>query len=331
LLPTQYPSKKLLGDENYIRIPMPSQIPVPSALVANLLVGACPERKDEFAKFWEQFQPRFVLKQDGVGSALSACGSKVSWMHKTFAHDWVVAFAGFKAQIAYAPHVLLAKLNGGEISARALCDDDGLSDAEAALDELLYFAKSILVVDDLDELIWPLGLPSPGMRGDQLHNNEEQACFDIACLATAASFLHELRHVQFAADGDAPIAIADEERACDDYSRTMLLEKIEVYCSGTGEATNRVASKRVIGLATAALTIAQAEAHSMASAIQSTHPPISERFLHLVLQAEVEDNEDCWSYVACLLIALLRRSARLPEQVQFSTLKQLCQQLAVML
>jgi transcriptional regulator with XRE-family HTH domain len=173
---------------------MLSRIEVPSTIIANLLLGACPEREGEVAKFWDQFQPRFVLKQDGVGSGISACGSKVSWMYKMLAHDWVVAFAGFKAQTAYVPHLLLGEMTGRKISAQALRDDDELNNAEAALGELLYFAKSILVVDDIDELEWPPGLPRPGMNRDELNNNEDKACFDIACLATAASFLHELRN-----------------------------------------------------------------------------------------------------------------------------------------
>ena len=69
---------------------MAEQIDVPPSVVSNLLHGACPERAPEFEVFWERFEPRFALKQDDAGLAISARGNKVSWMHKTFAHDWVV-------------------------------------------------------------------------------------------------------------------------------------------------------------------------------------------------------------------------------------------------
>lgn len=310
---------------------MPEPIDVPQQAVANLLRGACPERAEELEKFWNLFEPRFALKQDGVGSAISASGSKVSWMHKAFAHDWVVTFAGFKALAAYGPHVWFGEVFSGEISAQALRDDEGLAAAEAELDTLLYFAKQILLVDALEKLAWPPGVPVPFSSREELNNTEHQACFDIACLAAAATFLHELRHVQFAAEGTTTTALADEEVACDDYSRMMLLEKVDAHCSATGEAVERVASKRVIGLATAALSIGQAETPTMASAIQGTHPPLRDRFMHLALEADVTENATCWTYIACLLIALLRRSARLPQQVQFTSPKHLCQQLVAML
>lgn len=306
-------------------------IDVPSSVVSNLLLGACPERASEFKVFWDQFEPLFALKQDDVGLAISARENKVSWMHKTFVHDWVVTFAGFKALVAYAPHVWLGEAFSGKISSHALNNDKDLSEAEAEIDALLYFAKQIQLVSDLDALNWPHNLPRPDTCREALNNVEDQACFDIACLAAAATFLHEFRHVQFAAERNAPPVPAEEEQACDDFCRTMLLEKVDAYSSSAGEAPDRVASKRVIGLASAALTIAHAESQCMASVVQNTHPPIRERFVRLVLEADVESNARCWSYTACLLIALLRCSAKLPQQVQFTSSKHLCQQLVAFL
>lgn len=310
---------------------MAELIDVPPSVVLNLLLGACPERASEFKVLWKQFKPRFALKQDDVGLAISACGTKVSWMHKTFAHDWVVTLAGFKALVAYGPHVLFGEAFSGVILAQVLVDDVGLDAAESELDALLYFAKQIQLVSDLEELDWPIEVPCLDTNREKLETVEDQACFDIACLAAATTFLHEFRHVQFAAEGNAPTVPADEEQACDDFSRTMLLENVEAYSSTVGEVADRVASKRVIGLATAALTIAHAEPQGMVSAVQDTHPPIRERFVHLGLEADVTDNATCWSYTACLLIALLRRSAKLPQKIQFDSPKHLCQQLVAFL
>lgn len=310
---------------------MTEPIDLPPSVVSNLLIGACPERASEIQVFWERFEPLFSLRQDGPGLAISARGNKVSWMHKTFAHDWVVTFAGFKALVAYGPHILFGEAFSGEVLAQALVDDEGLGVAEEKLDALLYFAKQLQLVNDLDSLDWPAEVPRPGTSREALANVEDQACFDIACLAAAATSLHKFRHVQFAAERNAPPLRSDEEQACDDFSRTMLLEKVDVYSSSAGEAADRVTSKRVIGLASAALTIAQAESQGMANAIQGTHPPIRERFVHLVLQADVADNETCWLYTACLLIALLRRSAKLPKKVQFASPKHLCHQLVALL
>lgn len=304
---------------------------IPPHVVLNLLLGACPEREPELQTFWDRFAPRFSLRQDDTGIVISARGNKVSWMHKTFAHDWVVAFACFKALAAYSPHVLAVGTFAHELSAQAFAADEGLGAAEAELDALLYLARQIQQVDDLDELDWPAEVPRPGTSREALNDIKDRACFDIACLAAAATFLHEFRHVQFAAEGNAPSVRADEEKACDDFSRTMLLEKVDVYSSSTGEDAYKVVNKRIIGLACAAMTIAQSESQGMASAVQSTHPPIRERFLHLALTGGPADNATCWTYTACLLIALLRSSGRLPKQVHFASPKHICHQLVAML
>lgn len=306
---------------------MADPIDVPSSVILNLLCGACPERHVEIKRLWESAAPQFALKPDRADRLdMSAHRNKVSWMQKTLEHDWVIAFAGFKALSAYSPHILLANR---EISMASLDADDGLLAAESEVDDLLYFATEIRATSDSELLDWPLKIPRPGTDRDSLASNEDKVCFDIACLAAAATFLHELKHVMFAAESNAPEVRVDEERACDDFSRNMLLEKVGDYApQGQGD-TETVASKRVIGLASAALAIAQAERHNMASATQDTHPSIRERFLHLVLEADVADNATCWTYTAALLIALLRKAGKLPNKVEFDSPKHLCQQLVV--
>lgn len=293
----------------------------------SLLGGACPERATEIADFWEQFQPELNLKRDDVGLSLSANGNRVSWMHKTLAHDWVVAFAGFTTLHAYTPAVCAGDLSQGVFSAQAFEHDEGLEEAEAQVDEMLYFAKSIQFADDLSELEWSPLVPELCANRNELSNTNDIVCFDIACLSAAASFLHEFRHVKFSAEQNAPIRM-EEEKACDDFSRTMLLDKVAEYCATSGENPSKVASKRVFGLATTAFAIAHAEHAGMASAIQNSHPSIRERFIHLVLTADVDANEDCWLYTACLLIALLRRSKKVPQTLIFTSGKDLCQKLA---
>lgn len=310
---------------------MAESIDIPTNIIANLLDGACPERAEEFAVFWDQFEPRFALKQDSRGLSISAYKNKISWMHKTFVHDWIVAFAGFKALAAYSPHVLLGNTITCEISEHSLNDDTDLEEAEDELDTLLYFAKQVPLVSDLEELDWLTEVPKPGTNRETMVSNIDKACFDIACIAAAATFLHELRHIQFESEGDAPIVKADEERACDDFSRKMLLEKVNAYCAVSGEEIDLVVSKRVIGLASAAMSIAQAESQNVANAILDTHPPIRERFIHLVLKADIDENAKCWTYTACLIIALLRRSTKLPKKVKFTSPKNLCDQLIVLL
>ena len=302
---------------------MPTYQPVAPHIIENILLGACPERESEMRQSWETFKPEFYLREDGVGADISANGNRVSWMHKTFALDWVIATLGLQALTAYSPHILLARA----FSVHDFTDDAGLASIESQMDEAVYFARLIWQAKQLDDLEWPPTISLPGTRPDPSFDPTGRATFDLACLAAATTFFHELRHVQFAAQRDAPPLSVEEERACDVHARSMLLDRVADYCATTGEPHPQVLNKRIMGLATAAFCIAHVEPASLQAAIVDTHPPVPERFKALVLDAGAADDADSWVYTACLLIHVLRRANRLPPTVTFVSAKDLCRQL----
>ncbi|MBS0405572.1 MAG: hypothetical protein JSS17_04340 [Proteobacteria bacterium] len=135
----------------------------------------------------------------------------------------------------------------------------------------------------------------------------DKACFDLACMAAAASFFHELRHVQFFAQGDTPADGLEEKRQCDVFSREFLTAKVSEYCNSSGDDLLQTKSKRIVALSCAAFSIGMAESRGMANAVAGTHPPVADRFRHLVLKAHAPDDATCWHYLACLLVAILRK------------------------
>ena len=304
---------------------MNNSIPVDSQEIATLLRKACPERADEIAGFWQQFEPEFAIKSDGVGIKISANANKVTWMNKVFIHEWVVVFAGYAALAVYGPYIWLEG-RSGEITFNDVIDEPSFPAAEEQLENYLYFAKIIRETDDLASLEWTVDIPEP-TSDIKLMKIEHIACSEIIQLSTAVTFLHELRHVQFTGENNRPTLGYDEERVCDKFSREMLFDQIGAYSDATGEDMTDVKSKRLIGLASAAFSIAMCEPSTIAAAIQDTHPPIKDRFDHMVIQAEVPETANGWLYVACLLISLLRQSQRLPRSVCFTSRKDLCQQL----
>jgi len=303
---------------------------IDSEVITELLKAACPERADDIDIYWTTFAPTFSVRQDDVGMAMSAREDKVSWMHKTLAHDWVVTFAGIKAVAAYGPHIFVGRLVGSLVK-EFFDQDEGMAEAEQELDSLLYFAKEIAHVKLLDDLPWPDEVPQPGTSRDSLKKVEDKACFDLACMAAAASFFHELRHVQFFAQGDTPADRLEEERQCDDFSREFLTAKVSEYCNSSGDDLLQTKSKRIIALSCAAFSIGMAESKGMATAVAGTHPPIAERFRHLVLKAHAPDDATCWHYLACLLVAILRKERKMPDTIPFDSSKSLCEQLVALL
>ncbi|WP_222564410.1 phage exclusion protein Lit family protein [Novilysobacter antarcticus] len=306
---------------------MPPYQPVAPHVVENVLLGACPEREAEMRQSWESFKPEFYLREDDVEAAISANGNRVSWMHKTFALDWVIATMGMQALTAYSPHILLAQARNVPLSVHDLTEDADVASVESQMDEATYFARLIWQAKQLDELEWPATIPLPGTCPDPSLDPIGKATFDLACLAAATTFFHELRHVQFAAQCDAPPLTVEEERACDVHARSMLLDHVADYCATTGEPYSQVLNKRIMGLATAAFCIAHVEPAGLQAAIVDTHPPVAERFKALVLDADADDDATGWIYTACLLIHVLRRANRLPTTVTFFSAKDLCRQL----
>jgi hypothetical protein len=304
--------------------------PVDAVVIENLLIGACPERELEMRQAWKVLQPRFYIRADGDGHGLSARGNQISWMHKTWAMDWAIAALGMHVVTAYQPHIFVALVFNVPITSEALAEDTVVSLVQTKMDDVIYFVRSVQKSGNPDE-DWPAIIPPPGTCPDPSIDPNGKAIFDLACLAAAASMFHELRHVQFSREGDAPPLGADEERACDEYARLMLLEKVDEYCAATGEPYLKVLDKRIMGLATAALCMAYEEQVGMQAAIENSHPPARERFEILLRDTGANEHALSWEYVSCLLIHFLRSQNRLPDVLSFSSAKDLATQLIALL
>lgn len=320
--PTPYhPGSKPNGMRNMQKIE--------ATVIENLLLGACPERREELQALWHQYRPTFALSQDLVGTTFKAAGNRVIWSHKTVAHDWIIAFAGWQVFRAYGAPILVAAMTG-ELTAGLFQSDEGLSAAEAGFDEMTYSARAAREVDRFEDIPWPPSVPMLTDNRESLPS-EAQVSFDLAALSLAASFLHELRHVQFWTDKNAPGDVQQEERACDAFSRTFLLDRVADYATETEQDAVAVANKRIMGLATAAYIIDEATPRSGSAGLAESHPPSADRFRELVLKGEAPQTADCWTYTASLLLASLRRANRMPRRLQFSSPRHLCDQLVALL
>lgn len=304
---------------------------VPDHVIKNLLLGACPERQVELDDFYRQYQPKFELLQDRRGTTINAYQNRVAWSHKTVAHDWLLAFSGWKVFVAYLPPILTAQITTGELTQDLFAADKGLSEAEQIFDEVSYCAKLARDAESFDDVSWPASIPPVTDDRESISTVDGKVAFDLACISVAATFLHELRHIQFWNHKNAPSNSQDEERACDAFSRTFLLDRIADYSRSTRADPARVASKRIMGLATAAYTIDEATPNNLAASISDTHPPTADRFRALVLDANASDDAHCWIYTASLLLAALRRSHRFPSNLKFGSMRDLSEKLVDLL
>jgi hypothetical protein len=229
------------------------------------------------------------------------------------------------------PPILFAHATTGELTQDLLAADDGLLEAEQVFDEVTYCARLVRDADSFESVPWPESIPPLTDDRESIPTTEGKAAFDLACISLAATFLHEFQHVRLWKDESAPPDPQQEERACDAFSRAFLLDRVTDYCKSINADALRVVSKRIMGLATAAYVIDEATPRGLAAGILDTHPPTSERFRSLVLEADAPDDADCWVYAASLVLAGLRRSNRVPRCLSFSSMRDLSQKLVGLL
>lgn len=294
-------------------------------IVERLLVSAAPERADELRELWSKYDPAFYVNPDCSRLICKAGKDHIDFTHQTLRHDWLLAFAAWKAFCAYIPVIGAAALTDRTLSPDLLHQDDGLSAAEELFEELVYSAREVRHADSVDDIPWPKGVPLPVADGSNL-KSEDRLTFQLLCFATAAVFVHELRHVRFAQDGSRPAQAPDEERACDAAAREFLLSRAGEYAKSMGESLDKVLSKRAMGLALAAFIIHEATP-AIGHAGSETHPPSADRFEELIGKATVAEDADCWAFASALLLAALRRARRFDFVVRFADYKDLCAKL----
>jgi hypothetical protein len=103
-------------------------------------------------------------------------------------------------------------------------------------------ARCIREAASVDEAMWVHDLPQPIADAAALAV-EDRAAFDLICISTATSLLHELRHVRYVQEGDRPEDRCEEERLCDGTARQFLLERASDYAGMAGVPLAKVLSK----------------------------------------------------------------------------------------
>jgi hypothetical protein len=315
---------------------------IPRELIEKLLVASAPERADDLAEIWREYDPRFCISRDSKGVQLSANSERVLFDHKTMCVYWLLAFAGWRALECYCPAVLCslppsnlahafgldeqliaAMLPAAMTVADVLKLDRGISKVEQRLDEHLYLAHSMLRANALHDSDWPADIPRPGADRDTLANNSERAVFDLACISTAYAFCHELRHVMYAKKRNAPTSRPDEEIACDAWAREFLTAKLGVYAEREGLDYRKVLAKRSMAAAVGIFVLYETSDRYGDGGTEK-YPAIADRMDATLRETRLGESDNLWVLYAAVLIAILRRRNKMPA-VQALSPKRLCE------
>lgn len=282
-----------------------------AAQIRDLIQDAAPERGRELNEIWATYSPQFAHATDRQGFVIGGGPwGLIPFTRRTMGQVWILGFAGWKALQAYCPHVLCSR----EIRSSTLGDAPGQAEADAVLEEAVRKVDELREVADVDSYAWPADVPLPGTAPPAAE--DDRAVIDIVKIAAAYAFLHELRHVMFASDGNPPEDARDEELECDRFARDFLLKCVGEYSARSGYSAEAVLNKRLIGIALGGyvlLAITPRDRRSMSV----THPPLASRLRQLVQEGDLPPTASLWVFSCCLLLSVLRRDGGLPETLRF--------------
>ncbi|MDV6344065.1 phage exclusion protein Lit family protein [Nitrosomonas sp. Is37] len=269
-----------------------------------LFEGVVPERLDEVLDLVETHSAKFRRIGDKVGFNLDAGAfGAIQFTQRSLEQLWLFGFSGLYALHCYSAVAVLAKCYGLKFD---LDEIDGLPDQK---EENERFSKIIEIIGELSgvasehDFTWPQGIPKP--ENGKPKNIEQAAVFDLILMATAYVFLHELKHVIFESEGNAPSNPLEEEMKCDTFASEMMLSQIDKYSILSGYPEDKVRMKRSMGIALGNAFLAVATPKDKIAGTD-THPPVYERWSATLGGITLEENDFYWLYFASLAIALLK-------------------------
>lgn len=231
--------------------------------VRNLFLGAVPEREQELAQIWSQYQLRFNLLpdhgRDGLFVMDAGAYRDVRFNHRALRAFWVATFSAWESYRACA--------EGDTDLTRLRC--------------LLDSVSAILTADDPTMVQLPPGVPEPGQFVDPDEDAQARAAAELAVFATAWALLHEARHIQFQQEGTSALedanadALRAEELACDDFATAFIVDRIHQYAQSQGVSEAMVAQKRQAGVFFALFGMTVIGRGSWSES--ATHPSIQDR------------------------------------------------------
>lgn len=278
----------------------------------SVIVKSAPEREEKLRRFWEKYNIRFEEVDGKSGIVLNANKDRVQFAKKDFQIMWLLSFSLWKSIELHITDIL------------DYCVGDKIFSADNKIDEayenyrLEYVQRisavnRLLCMNEADLKYWPQDIPKPVICRNELTSNQDKVVFDLVTMATAALFLHELKHVKFHADhadGNArPESQAEEELHCDVWARNWLTTGLAKFADKESHEYRTVYSKRSMALLLVCEYLRLADQQSR-KIINIHYPPLEERIEALsgALSLPIEDNY--WILSACILLAEMNRQGK---------------------
>lgn len=290
--------------------------------ISKLFEGVIPERLSEVVALVDKYSAQFRLVDDKEGFNLNAGAyGVVQYTLRSMQQLWLFGYAGMLSLHSYSSYLLIIQSLNLELNLEELAKIPGQEDANLEFSRLVTSVKNLAESFGASDFLWPEGIPVPE-QGRSL-DAERAAVFDLTCIATAYVFLHELRHVIFSFEGDAPENPVDEEYACDSFANEFMTSKIKQYSDQSGYPEDKVKMKRAMGIAlsSAFLLFATSKKHLGGS---SSHPPIHGRWMATANAVDLPENDYFWLYFASIALAMCQHLQISIPPKKFINFRELC-------
>lgn len=293
-----------------------------SEAAKRVIFESAPERIGELEKIWNEYSPQFSLTTDKRGfSAEAGPFGLVLFTNRTMLQIWLLGFAAWKSLYSYSALFVILQGSKGKFIANEVNALKGQSEFDQEYDQLILDVRKLAEIENIDDFEWPNHVPMPDDGKPQ--DIEGSVVFDLVCMAAAYVFLHEVQHVKFQDGKHDDLDPVDEELACDKFAREILLGELEVYADQSGYPLEKLKTKRAMSIAIASLLLLVITPKESWGGSRS-HPSVSNRIEQLVNYLQIPDNDTFWNFFSCLVLSQLRKEGGMPDELVFSSQKDLC-------
>ncbi|MBQ0780902.1 MAG: hypothetical protein KBT79_08870 [Thalassolituus oleivorans] len=272
--------------------------------IEKLFEGVIPERVNEVMTLVEKYEAQFRVVGDKQGFNLDAGGfGAVQFTQRSLDQLWIFGYAGMQALHCYSGIISTCHSHNINFDIKKIGSLPEQVVEDKKFFDTIQYIKKLSTVENANDFEWPPNIPNP--EHGKPKNKELSVVFDLTLMATAHVFLHELKHVIFQAEGDAPKKATDEEIACDKFAAGMMLDKIKEYSIVSKYPEDKVRMKRSMGIALAsAFLLLATPLHCLNGT--ATHPPVHSRWSAVLKNIELPDNDYYWLYFSSFAIGLMK-------------------------
>jgi hypothetical protein len=286
-----------------------------------LLDGVIPERNDEITGYIEKYSPHFSLCDDRSGFTIEAGPYGIlKFTQRTMDMMWILGFAANQALHSYSSLIALLRINGSVLDTNTLSAIPDQTDEERKYAELIAGVNELAKSETIESFSWPNLVPMP--ENGRPKDDEGAATFDLIFMSGAYVFLHEMKHIAFSLDSNAPDSLHEEELQCDLFAKGLMLDNLSEYSAKSGYPLNRLITKRAMAIALAQFfMLVMTPTESWAGT--ESHPSVSDRILSMVSDLKIHEDDIFWLYSSSLFLAHYRHQELGEVVVNFDSLQDL--------